>query len=163
MTPNIGQLFLGTLAYDEPVAALYDARFERVINGFAGHYLVIPLSNVEFRFERGEGFDRFDRWDAFAYVDGGSVIRLRSRTVMEDADAKVAVLPPPWSALRFTLSVRVILIFWAAALLLGWFFLGGAWIFWLFGFFGLYGLHIALIRASLRRKLARWLAREGWN
>jgi hypothetical protein len=163
MPVNLPRLFLGTLAYDEPVAALDDARFERVIDGFAGHYLVTPLSNVEFRFERSEGFDRFGRWDAFAYVDGGSVMRLRDRTPIEGADAKVAVLPPPWFALHFTLSVRVILIFWAAGLALGWFFLGGAWIFWLFGFFGLYGLHIALIRASLRRKLAVWLAREGWN
>ncbi len=161
MALDLARLFTGTLVYDEPMSALDDARFERIISGFGGHYLVTPRSNVSFSFERGEGFDRFGRWDAFAYVDSGDVTRLRGAAV--EIEPGVSLLPPAWNALRLTLNVRVILIFWAAALIVGWWFSGGDWLFWLIGFLALYGAQVWLIRRSVRAKLRQWLVRESWN
>lgn len=164
MPVDLPRLFLGTLAYDEAVAPLDDARFSRIANGFAGNYVVVPQSDNAFRFERGEGFDRFERFDAFAYVDGGTVVRSRA-SMLPDVEMTpgVAILAPEVSTIRFSLNVRVILIFWAAALLVARWFVGGDWLFWEIGFLVLYGAHVALIRASLRRKLKTWLARESWN
>ncbi|RJT22639.1 hypothetical protein D5I55_12475 [Chakrabartia godavariana] len=164
MSLDIGRLFIGTLDYTLPMAALDDARFERILRGFASHYVVNPHSHTSFAFERGEGFDTFEKWDAFAYVDGGDVTRLRGqREVEAEPGANIAILPPPWTALRFTLNIRVVLIFWALALIIARSFTGGDWLFWLIGFLTLYGAHVALIRRSLKKKLARWLARESWN
>lgn len=164
MTLDLGRLFIGTLDYTLPMAALDDARFERILHGFGSHYVVNPHSYTSFAFERGEGFDKFEKWDAFAYVDGGTVTRLREeREVEATPGSNIAILPPPWSALRFTLNIRVVLIFWALALIIARSFTGGDWLFWLIGFLTLYGAHVALIRRSLKKKLGRWLAREGWN
>lgn len=164
MSLDLGRLFIGTLDYREPFAALDDVRFERILRGFGGHYVVHPTSHTSFSFERGEGFDTFEKWDAFAYVDGGTVTRLRDQAeVQSDPASNIAILPPPWSGLRFSLNVRVVLIFWALALIIARSFTGGDWLFWLIGFLVLYGAHVALIRRSLRKKLARWLARESWN
>jgi hypothetical protein len=74
-----------------------------------------------------------------------------------------AILPPPWSGLRLSLNVRVVLIFRALVLIIARSFTGGDWLFWLIGFLTLYGAHVALIRRSLKKKLGRWLARESWN
>ena len=161
MPLDLPRLLIGTLIYEEPLAALDDVRFERILRGFASHYVVHPLSHLQFAFERGEGFDRFERLDAFAYVDGGTVQRLRVRPVEDwSAEGQVVTLPPPWTALRFELNIRVVLIFWALALIIARSFLGGDWLFWGLGFVALYGLHIALIRRSLRAKLKRWVVRE---
>lgn len=164
MAIDLPRLFLGTLDYTEPMAALDDVRFERILRGFGSHYVVTPVSHTRFAFERGEGFDTFEKWDAFAYVDGGTVTRLRDAFEAEAAPgSNIAILPPPWSALRFTLNIRVVLIFWALGLIIARSFTGGDWLFWLIGFLTLYGAHVALIRRSLKKKLARWLARESWN
>ena len=74
-----------------------------------------------------------------------------------------AILPPPWSGLRLSLNVRVVLIFRALVLIIARSFTGGDWLFWLIGFLTLYGAHVALIRLSLKKKLRIWLAREIWN
>ena len=160
MPLDLPRLFIGTLIYDEPMAALDDMRFERVRRGFAGHYVVRPLSKVQFMFERGEGFDRFERWDAFAYVDGGVVMRLQQARPEMPGEGNIVLLPPPWTALRFSLNIRVVLIFWALTLIIARSFLGGDWLFWGVGFLAIYGAHVALIRRSLRKKLKRWAARE---
>ncbi|MFM7028684.1 MAG: hypothetical protein ACKOXK_08430 [Chakrabartia sp.] len=162
MALDLARLLIGTLIYNEPMAALDDMRFERVLRGFASHYVVHPVSQLQFAFERGEGFDRFERWDAFAYVDGGTVMRLR-QALPEDEGGEasgVVRLPRPWIALRFELNIRVVLIFWALALIVARSFVGGDWMFWGLGFLVLYGGHIALIRRSLKKKLRRWVARE---
>lgn len=160
MPINLPRLFIGNLVYDERLAALDDVRFERILRGFAAHYVVHPLSQSQFAFARGEGFDRFERWDAFAYVDGGSVTRLRrSEAVDLDGAGNVTLLPPPWTALRLDLNIRVVIIFWAFALIIARSFLGGDWLFWGIGFLALYGAHVALIRRSLRKKLGKWVAR----
>jgi hypothetical protein len=161
MPLDLPRLFIGTLIYNEPMAALDDLRFERILRGFAGHYLVHPLSQTQFAFERGEGFDRFERWDAFAYVDGGTVTRLRGvEPVRIEASGNIRHFPAPWTALRFELNIRVLLIFWAFTLIIARSFVGGDWLFWGLGFLALYGAHIALIRRSLGAKLKRWVARE---
>lgn len=164
MAVDLPRLFIGTLSYDVPSAALDDVRFERILRGFASHYVINATSQSQFSFARGEGFDKFERWDAFAYVDGGSVMRLRTQEVVDALPGgNIAVLPPPWSSLHFNLNIRVVLIFWALALIIARSFLGGDWLFWLIGFLTLYGAHVALIRRSLKKKLGRWLARESWN
>ena len=160
MPLDLPRLLVGTLIYQEPMAALDDMRFERILRGFSSHYVVHALSQWQFAFERGEGFDRFERLDAFAYVDGGTVQRLRAAPLEEwTAAGQVVQLPPPWTALRFELNIRVVLIFWALAFLIARSFIGGDWLFWGLGFVSLYGLHIALIRRSLRAKLKRWVVR----
>ena len=161
MPLDLPRLFIGTLIYNEPMAALDDLRFERILRGFAGHYLVHPLSQTQFAFEREEGFDRFERWDAFAYVDGGTVTRLRGvEPVRIETSGNIRHFPAPWTALRFELNIRVVLIFWAFALIIARSFMGGDWLFWGLGFLALYGAHIALIRRSLRAKLRKWVVRE---
>jgi len=160
MPINLPRLFVGTLIYDEPSAVLDDMRFERIMRGFSSHYVVRPVSQRQFVFERGEGFDRFERWDAFAYVDGGTVTRLREhREIDIEGQGNIVLLPPPWTALRFHLNIRVVLIFWAFALIIARSFLGGDWLFWGIGFLALYGAHVGLIRRSLRKKLAVWISR----
>ncbi len=160
MPVDLPRLLIGTLIYEEPIAALDDRRFDRIVRGFASHYVVHPLSQLQFAFERGEGFDRFERWDAFAYVDGGTVQRLRVHRADPQEEGRIVNLPPPWTALRFELNIRVVLIFWALALIIARSFLGGDWLFWGIGFLVLYGLHIALIRRSLRAKLRKWVVGE---
>ncbi len=164
MRPDLRQLARGRLVYDEPIAALDDIRFERILRGFADHYDVSSHSGSLFSFDRGEGYPRFERFDAFAYVDAGTVERLRN-LAMADAvvDGNLVMMPPRFSAVRFSFNIRVITIFWAFALFAGWALLRGDLLFWGIGFLALYGLHIGLVAASLRRKLKRWLAKESWN
>jgi hypothetical protein len=117
MALDLSRLFIGTLDYTIPFAALDDVRFERILRGFGSHYVVHPTSQSSFTFARGEGFDKFEKWDAFAYVDGGTLTRLREQIEVEaDPGSNIAILPPPWSGLRLTLNVRVVLIFWALGL-----------------------------------------------
>lgn len=67
------QLFVGRLVYVEPVAALDDIRFERIIRGFAQHYEVTTHDAASFSFERGEGYLEISKGDAFGYVDRGTI------------------------------------------------------------------------------------------
>ncbi len=72
-------------------------------------------------------------------------------------------MPTRYAGLRFVLQIRVILTLWAFALLSGWIFIRGDWMWWLIGFIGVVSVTISLIRRSLRAKLEAWLARESWN
>jgi len=156
----------GILAYEQPFAALDGERFERIERGFAAHYLVDRLSPDAFRFARGEGYTRLPRWDAFGYVDRGAVARVRADEVALSAMGdNVAVLPAGWKAIRFTLDIRVILIFWAALI-------GGLRVFvvdqghpvyWIGGFVLIWVIHARLVMRSLDGKLRTWMARASWN
>lgn len=164
MAIDLGQLMLGRVVYEEAVPALDDVGFERIIRGFAGHYEVTADSSTAFSFALGEGYLQANRGDAFGYVDSGSVERLtNSADPLEVPGGNVVLMPPRFYGLRFALNIRVLLIYWAFGLLLGWMFFGGQWIFWLAGFVAAATLSITLIRRSLRAKLSQWLARESWN
>ena len=164
MRPHLGQLALGRLVYEAPLAAIDDVRFERIMRGFASHYEITSHSGTAFSFARGEGYHRFERFDAFGYVDGGMVERISAHQSNENTfDGVVVMMPPRFSILRFTLNMRVIIAFWAFTLFCGWALLRGDLLFWGIGFLAVYALYIALVAASLRRKLALWLARERWN
>ncbi len=164
MAIDMGQLMLGRVVYEEAVPALDDVRFERIIRGFAQHYEVVTNSSTAFSFARGEGYLQANRGDAFGYVDSGSVERLtNSAEPVEAPGGNVILMPPRFYGLRFSLNIRVLLIYWAFGLLLGWMFFGGEWILWLAGFVAAAVLSITLIRRSLRAKLNQWLARESWN
>lgn len=159
-------LVTGIVAYEQPFAALDGERFERIERGFGSHYQVDRLSSDAFRFARGEGYTRLPRWDAFGYVDRGSVTRVRNaETELPDVGANIAVLPAGWKAIRFTLDIRVILIFWAA-LIAGLHFFAvpeGPLPLWIAGFVFIWAMHVRLVMRSLDGKLARWMARESWN
>jgi hypothetical protein len=161
--PDLLQLFLGRLVYEEPVAALDDVRFERIIRGFGSHYQVTSASNTKFSFERGEGYHRFERLDAFAYVDLGSVERLGVKGIAPLPDGNVIMMPPRFSSVRFTLQMRVIVAFWAFLFFSGWILIGGDALFWGIGFLIAYAVQAAMTVRSLRAKLTRWLARGSWN
>lgn len=164
MRPDLQQLALGRLVYEAPMTSIDDVRFERIIRGFAGHYEITSHNGSVFTFARGEGYHRFERFDAFGYVDGGMVERISALGSNEsEFEGAVVMMPPRFSALRFTLNMRVIVAFWAFTLFCGWALLRGEIFFWGIGFLGVYAVHIALVAASLRRKLALWLARESWN
>jgi hypothetical protein len=164
MAINLGQLLIGRLVYEEPVPALDDVRFERIIRGFARHYDVTTESNTRFSFARGEGYLQISRGDAFGYVDSGSVERLSHITETIDAPGgNVILMPPRFYGLRFALNIRVLMIYWAFVLFLGWMFFAGPWIAWVFGFIAAATLSVVLVRRSLRAKMADWLARGSWN
>jgi len=160
------RLLTGVLAYEQPFAALDGERFERIARGFAGHYEIEWLGPDRFGFARGEGYTPLPRLDAFGYVDRGTVTRLRNEEIaIDDAPANVAVLPAGWRAIGFTLSMRVVLIFWAfliAALYFALFDHTPA-LYWIGGFVLIAALYIALVVRSLDAKLARWMARESFN
>jgi hypothetical protein len=164
MALDMGQMVLGRLVYDVNVPALDDVRFERVVRGFARHYEVTTETGSRFTFARGEGYLSVGRWDAFGMIDGGSVERLRqSRDEEPLPGGNVVLMPPRFGAIRFSLSMRVVLAFWAFALFCGWFFIAGDWIFWLFGYFIAVAASIVMIRRSLAQKLEIWLAKSTWN
>jgi hypothetical protein len=156
----------GIVAYEQPFAALDGERFERIERGFSSHYDVQRVSSDAFAFTRGEGYSRLPRWDAFGYVDRGRVERVRNaETELPDVATNVAVLPAGWKAIRFTLDIRVVLIFWAALLLgLRFFVLPDTPIpAWLTGFGVIWALHGWLVMRSLDGKLHNWMARPSWN
>ncbi|RJF90958.1 hypothetical protein [Sphingomonas cavernae] len=156
----------GTLAYEMPWPAADGDRFERIARGFAAHYQLDWRSPDAFGFSRGEGYTRFGRRDAFNYVDRGRVERLHAEAQPLDSEGgNVVLLPPGYRGLRFTLNMRVILIFYAVLLATVYlaFFPATPVIAWIAGFLAIYVLHILLVIASLRRKLAGWVARESWH
>lgn len=156
----------GTLAYEMPWPAADGDRFERIAHGFAAHYQLDWQSPDGFGFSRGEGYTRFGRRDAFNYVDRGTVERVRAEAQpLEGGAENVVLLPPGYRGLRFTLNMRVILIFYAVLLATIYlaFFGTTPVMAWIGGFFVIYALHILLVIASLKRKLAGWVARESWH
>jgi hypothetical protein len=159
-------LVTGIVAYEKPFAALDGERFERIERGFGAHYQVDRVSPDAFRFSRGEGYTRLPRWDAFGYVDRGTVTRVRNaETEVPEIGANIAVLPAGWKAIRFTLDIRVILIFWAV-LIAGIHFFAvpdGPLAVWIFGFVVIWVIHVQLVMRSLDGKLAQWMARSSWN
>ncbi|AHE52924.1 hypothetical protein [Sphingomonas sanxanigenens] len=164
------RLTLGVVNWELGWPALDDARFERILAGFASHYVVTRTSSDAFAFERGEGFDKFRRFDAFAYVDSGRVSRRRNAAVaLDDAEtpegARVMAFPAGWRSIQFELNIRVLLIFWAAALIALKLLLapGSNWLWWLGGFVAVYAVYVQLAMRSLRQKLQDWLRRESWN
>ncbi len=164
MTVNLQALVKGELVYVQSWPALDNARFERIISGFEQHYDVGLVSGELFRFARGEGYLKLDKWDAFGLVDSGSVERLRANADQEDAPGgNIVMMPSRYSMLRYNLNVRVSLIYLAMAAVVGALAIGGGWIFWLFGYFISVAFAISLVRISLKRKLKTWLARESWN
>lgn len=162
------KLPFGILVWQLEWPALDDARFERIVDGFSGHYVVSRTSSEAFDFERGEGFDRFGRFDAFTYVDSGRVERLRAAPVAltaAGAGGSVTAFPAGWRAIAFTLNIRVLLIFWAAGLIGAKLLLApwSSWVWWLCGFAFVYAIYAKLAMRSLRAKLERWLRRDSWN
>ena len=165
------RLALGMVNWELDWPVLDDARFERIAAGFGSHYVVTRMSSEAFAFERGEGFDKFRRFDAFAYVDSGRVTRRRNAPVAIDeadadpAQARVAAFPAGWRSILFELNIRVLLIFWAVALIAVKLLLapGSSWLWWLGGFAAVYAVYVQLAMRSLRRKLEDWLRRESWN
>lgn len=156
----------GTLAYEMPWPAADGDRFERIARGFATHYDLDWRSSDAFAFSRGEGYARFERRDAFNYVDRGTVERLRAEAQHVEGDGdNVVLLPPGYRGLRFTLNMRVILIFYAVLLAVLYlaFFARTPIIAWIAGFAVIYAIHVGLVIASLSGKLARWVARESWH
>jgi hypothetical protein len=164
MSIDIGQIFLGKLLYDLPIAALDDVRFERIRRGFGQHYL-LPLNSPNmFSFERGEGFVSFGKTDVFAAIDKGEITRLRSDGPETSAAGEnVFVFRPVYGALHCTLNIRVILALWLMLFIISFFVVGGDWFLWIVGFLFVYGVHIGLVRRSLKVKISGWLARESWN
>lgn len=156
----------GTLSYEMAWPAMDGDRFDRIARGFSDHYELEWRSPDAFAFGRGEGYTRLERWDAFGYVDRGTVERLRAESAeIEGGGDNVVLLPAGYRGIRFTLNMRVILVFWIALLLVAHFVLFDSvpiWA-WVGGFLFIYVAHIALVVASLSRKLAHWLARESWN
>jgi hypothetical protein len=159
-------LITGIVAYEQPFAALDGERFERIERGFGAYYQVDRLSPDAFGFSRGEGYTRLPRWDAFGYVDRGTVTRVRNaETEVPEIGANIAVLPAGWKAIQFTLNIRVILIIWAALIAGVRVFAvsdGPVWM-WGLGFLAVVLAHVVLVMRSLDGKLKRWMARPSWN
>ena len=151
-------LIHGTLSYEEEVAA-DGAALEKIARGFASHYEVEWRSPDSFVFARGEGYMAFRRFDPFAYVDRGEATRLRAA-----ADTNVLAFPAV-ATIRFSLRIRVVLAFYAFALIALWMLFGGreGLLPWVAAFLAVYAAHAAFVIASLRRKLAHWLAVRSWN
>jgi hypothetical protein len=164
MSIDLGQIALGKLNYAIPIAALDDARFDRIRRGFGQHYLLVQNSPNMFVFERGEGFLSFGRFDPFAAIDKGAVTRLRTESPDPlEAGDNVFAFRPLYGALHFALNIRVILALWLMLFIISYFVVGGDWLLWIVGFLTVYGIHIAFVRRSLKTRIGEWLARESWN
>jgi hypothetical protein len=164
MALDLGQLFAGRLVYAEPVTALDDVRFDRIIKGFADHYVVSQESETRFSFARGEGYNRAGRFDAFGLADSGSVERLRNAAPLTDLPGgNVVLMPPRYHGIRFVLTVRVVLVFWLLTLFSAWLYFRGDWMPWLIAYVAATIFTVVAIRRSLKAKLRLWLAKESWN
>jgi hypothetical protein len=163
---DLAQVFLGKLVFALNTPAMDDVRFERVLRGFGGHYLVNPHSGSRFSFERGEGFVKFDKFDPFAAIDRGEVERLHSVRGVDEKlgeNSNVIAFAPRFGGLHFRLGVQVMYAVWLLLAIFGFIAVGGDPMWWIVGFLTVYGVNIALVRISLRRKINRWLAPETWN
>ncbi len=157
-------LLKGELRFEVPIGALDDIRFERIVRGFAAHYLITRRDSSGFAFERGEGYVRAGRWDAFGYVDSGTVKRLaQASDTFAELGENVVAFQPRYAGLSCAFNIRVLLIFWVVALAAGGWLIGGPAVVWAFGFLVAIVFTAQLTRTSFQRKLNNWLARESWN
>ncbi len=164
MAIDLASLVRGQLVYSVREAALDDVRFERILRGFADHYEVTSHSLSRFDFERGEGYLRAGRFDAFGLVDGGIVERLRDASdANPPALGNVIQFAPRFGWLRFSLNLRVTFAIWTILFIAGFVIVGGDWLAWLVALVGVVTVTIILVQLSLKSKLRRWLARESWN
>jgi hypothetical protein len=161
MAVDVNELVRGRLSYAVREAALDDVRFERVRNGFAAHYLVHDLGANRFSFERGEGYLRAGRFDAFGLVDGGQVERVREAAPLSEGN--VIAFAPIHGWLRYSLDIRTTLIVWAFVVFFVAFGFGADWLLSLAALVAIWVATIVLVQASLRKKVQAWLARESWN
>ncbi len=160
MAVDLSQLARGLLVYTVREPALDDVRFERIVNGFGGHYLIAARSPNRFTFERTEGYPSVGRFDAFGWVDGGSVERIGQERA---ADGNVISFAPRYGWLRLSLNLRTTFMIWLLLFLFAAFAAGGDWLAWLVALVAIWTVTILLVQASLRTKIRRWLARESWN
>jgi hypothetical protein len=162
MAVDLGALVKGRLVYAVREPALDDIRFERILRGFADHYDITAHGQTGFSFERGEGYLKAGRFDAFALVDGGRVDRIREPR--PESEGNVVVLAPRFGWLRYDLNVRTTL-----AILAMISFIGAAvgsfdhFAGWIGGFATSVAATVLVVQWSLRRKLRDWLARQSWN
>lgn len=161
MAVDLGELVRGRLNYAVREAALDDVRFDRIRAGFAAHYLVHDLGANRFSFERGEGYLRAGRFDAFGLVDSGTVERVREGAPVSDGN--VIAFAPLNGWLRYTLDIRTTLIVWAFVVFFVAFGMGADWLLSLATLVAIWVVTIVLVQASLRKKVRIWLARESWN
>lgn len=164
MALDMAKLARGVLAWDVREQALDDVRFERVRNGFAEHYVILTQGQTGFNFERGEGYLKAGRFDAFALVDAGRVERIReARDLDPDLPGNVVAFTPRYGWLHYELVVRTTLIVWAALILCGWIALGGNGLLWIGALLLVWTMIIVMVQLSMKRKLRQWLARESWH
>jgi hypothetical protein len=164
MAIDLASLVRGQLVYSVREAALDDVRFERILRGFADHYEVTSQSLARFDFERGEGYVRAGRFDAFGLVDGGTVERLRDTSDSNlPALGNVIQFAPRFGWLRFSLNLRVTFAIWLILFVAGCVIIGGDWLAWIVALVAVWTATIILVQLSLKSKLRRWLARESWN
>lgn len=164
MAVDLKDLGRGVLTYVTREPALDDVRFDRIRSGFGGHYLVRASGPDRFAFERGEGYPRVGRFDAFSLVDGGSVERVRDSDAAEvDSGSNVIAFAPRHGWLRYSLNIRSILVVWAMLFLFVALASVGQWLWWLVGLIAVWTLTIVAVQRSLKGKVREWLARGSWN
>jgi hypothetical protein len=165
MAINLGDLVRGTLSYSIREPALDDIRFDRIRSGFSVHYIVHAGTPSRFSFERGEGYPRVGKFDAFALVDSGSVERVRDGEPVVEVEDNGNVIPfgPRFGWLRFSLNIRSILFVWALLVVFTALAVGGDWLFWLVGLIFIWTGTIIAVQRSLKAKVREWLAKGSWN
>lgn len=149
-TVDFGPLIRGVLAYEATIPRLTRSDFDNVELGFARHYATSRRDAGSFAFERSEGFERFQRFDAFSSVDGGNV-----EMMMDQGDGAIALHA---SGLVLQFRIRAVLAFTAFACLAFWLIFSSvaAWIY-ISAFMVLIGVQCWLIMRSMDTKLARWI------
>jgi hypothetical protein len=164
MAVNLKDLSKGILSYAIKEPALDDVRFDRIRTGFAGHYLVDENSSSRFRFERGEGYPRVGRFDAFALIDSGSIMRVKDGGADPAFEGdNVIAFAPRYGWIMLSLNIRSTLILWALLLLFLWFAFGGDWLAWLVALIAGWTGAIIAVQRSVRAKMREWLAPRRWN
>jgi hypothetical protein len=78
-------------------------------------------------------------------------------------DDNIVLMPSRYTLLRYSLNIRVSLIYLALATVVGALAIGGGKMLWLFGYFISIAFMVSLVRRSLKRKLKSRLAKESWN
>ncbi len=156
MAIDLALLARGRLAYALPVAALDLASFARIAEGFGKHYLIEQPDSSRFTFERGEGLFRFEAFDAFSAIDGGSVKRIL-KTVAPAGENIISFAQPGW--LRFDFRIRSAFAFIAFAVITLGLFVGGDPFLWFCLFIGLCVVQIVAVQRSIRRKVENWAPR----